>query len=416
MVVVPTYNHGRTVTSVARALLALSLPVIVVNDGSTDATREGLEELEREARGADLTILHHERNRGKAEALRSGFAEAARGGRRTHVVTIDSDGQHDPADVPRLLEVSRAQPRALVLGTRELDLAGCPAHCKVGRTYTTLAIYAQTGRRLSDTQCGLRVYPLELVERVRCRAGRYAFEAEILTRALWAGYEIVEAPIWCSYQPEQGRTSHYRPTVDSLRQVGTHIRLLLRRLAPLPQRLRRNDAGAQRRNRLRRFWAWLNPFKCWQDVRHTQMGTIECAAGLGLGAWIGTLPFFGAHTAICLFTAWRFSLRPATLVLGSQVSVPPLGVLLALVSTATGHLLLTGALPTPQELGAEGSLVPHMAWRWLPAWLLGSVVVGFVLGMAVFGAALVLLSPLAKRTAKTAQPRVATADDPGAAA
>ena len=120
---------------------------------------------------------------------------------------------------------------------RPAAMPGCPARCAIGRRFTNLAIRAQCGLRITDSQCGLRIYPLLLVNSVRCAASRYSFEAEIIPRAVWAGFDVTAAPVQCRYLPEGERISHFRPWADSLRQALMHLRLVALRLtAPRMER------------------------------------------------------------------------------------------------------------------------------------------------------------------------------------
>lgn len=219
VILAPTYNNAGTLREVIERIESLGLPLMVINDGSTDATREIL--------ANRPGTIHHDINRGKAAALLTGF-DAARAAGYTHAATIDTDGQHDPADLPSLLDASRANPAALILGARAESIDGYPAKNRLGRRLSNLAIRWQSGARISDSQCGLRIYPFDLMQRLRVRAGRYGFEAEVITRAAWVGAPILEVPVSCQYPPT--RVSHFRPGADSLRALLMHARLLLESL------------------------------------------------------------------------------------------------------------------------------------------------------------------------------------------
>jgi len=230
-VLMPTYNNAGTLGEVFDRVAALDLSgiatvgIVVVNDGSTDQTAAVLEACAIDSPGVTRVVVTHPSNHGKAAALHSGFAEARRLG-ATHAATIDTDLQHDPEDIPRLIEVSMKAPDALVIGARGDDLEGMPARSLVGRRLSNLGVRLASGVRVTDSQSGLRVYPLSLVENVRCRSGRYGFETEIITRAGWLGRPTIEVPITSRYLPLERRVSHFRPWVDSLRCIAMHARLL----------------------------------------------------------------------------------------------------------------------------------------------------------------------------------------------
>lgn len=374
-VVVPVFNHARQVVGVLEGLAGLGLLIIVVDDGSSDGSAEAAAGWARGA-GVRAEVARHSVNRGKAAALATGFARGAKLG-GTHAVTIDADGQLDPADIPRLLEAARAQPRALVLGTRPEIIEGCPPRCRVGRRLACLALRAHTGLRVGDTQCGLRVYPLELVRAVRCRGGRYTFEAEVVTRSWWAGFPVVGVPVSCRYFAERERVSHFRPVRDSAVQTLMHLRLVGRSLLPWPTR--RREAPA----RLVDVLGWLNPVRAWREARAGDLGRLEMAASLGIGVWIGSLPWFGFHTALVLYLAWRLHFHPAPMLLGSQVSMPPIGLGLVALSVGAGYAMLYGRWPDLAEFDPRTATL-SVAGEFVAAWTLGGLVVGFALGMLVF--------------------------------
>ena len=117
-------------------------------------------------------------------ALLSGFAAAQAAG-HTHALTIDTDGQLDPAQIPSLLEIAGREPDAFVIGTRDAGSADYPSRSRLGRRVSNLLVRLESGLKVSDSQCGFRVYPLKMMHEIDCRAGRYGFETEVLTRAAW---------------------------------------------------------------------------------------------------------------------------------------------------------------------------------------------------------------------------------------
>jgi hypothetical protein len=180
-----------------------------------------------------VRVLTHKVNQGKAAAMRTGFAAALTDG-CTHAATIDTDGQLDPEDSKSLIDVARRMPGNLVLGSRAMQIDRYPASNRFGRRLANWFIWLECGVRVSDSQCGLRVYPLSMLEVLPTRAGRYGFETEIITRAGWAGTPVVEVPVSCQYFQGDERVTHFRPLIDTLRAIGLHAFLLGRRVLPLP--------------------------------------------------------------------------------------------------------------------------------------------------------------------------------------
>lgn len=225
----PTYNNGQTVAGVVERVVATGLGVIVVDDGCTDDTASQLAALA--SKHKSIHVLRHTANRGKAAALHTGFA-AARAMGYSHALTIDTDGQHDPEEIPQLLALAVEKPEALILGVRRDDLPGCPSRCLLGRKLSNRLVRLECKLEVSDSQCGLRVYPLGLVEQVACAAGRFGYETEILVRAAWSGREVVQIPVTSRYEVSPRRVSHFRPLGDTLRHIALHARLVARSLAP----------------------------------------------------------------------------------------------------------------------------------------------------------------------------------------
>ena len=385
VVVVPTYNNAEQVIGVLRRIEALGLALIVVNDGSTDGTAELLERWLPEARCARL--LNHQVNRGKAAAMLAGFRAATEAG-YSHAATIDSDGQLDPEELPALLETAAGNPQALVLGVRSVAVENYPIGSRIGRGLSNFGIYLECGRRVHDSQCGLRVYPLKLIECVRCRAGRFGWEAEVITRAAWAGFDIVQVPVTCRYAPRGEHKSHFRTWTDTRRGLALHGRLLGRAILPWPHR---RCAGPQTqptdwsaRGPLRRALHWMNPLRAWRAILDPLHGRAETAGAFAVGVFIANLPIYPLQSAAALYVAHRLHLHPAVVFAGSVVSTPPLGIVLVAAAIGVGHLLLTGRLPVL----ADYELSRLDAWSvigWtLLEWTIGALVVGLVTASAAF--------------------------------
>ncbi len=203
--VIPSYNNGGTVVDVVRGVLRQGLPVLVVDDGSTDGTADALKDL-------PVHVLRHTRNRGKGRALKTGLEEARRQGYRFSL-TLDADGQHDPGDIPAL--VAAAGERTLVIGSRNLTAEGMPSGNTFANRFSNFWFTVQTGRKLPDTQTGFRVYPLEDLPSLKLLTARYEAELTLLVFSAWKGLKLVPVPVRV-YYPED-RVSHFRPFADFFR-------------------------------------------------------------------------------------------------------------------------------------------------------------------------------------------------------
>jgi uncharacterized protein (DUF2062 family) len=386
VVVAPTYNNVGTVIGILGRISATGLPLIVVNDGSTDGSSEALHKWLAEPEGSKTQIVVHSKNRGKATALQTGFKAAIDAG-YTHAVTIDTDGQLDPEQIPDVLETANANPEALIVGCRDDRAADYPAKSRVGRRVSNTLVWIESGVRVGDSQCGLRVYPLELVKKVRCRAKYFGFETEIITRAGWAGCPVVGTPVRCRYLPPGERVSHFRPWRDSFRSVGMHARLILRALVPwpgYPRYLAPNTSRSHAKGSVRRIIEWLSPASAIRQLRQEEQGPVAIATAISLGVFIGTLPIYGVQSIVALYSARRLHLHPIAVLLGSQISLPPLSAILSMASIALGHSILHGQLPTLAEynvsrLGFRAVFQPLML-----DWSLGSLILGLVLAILIF--------------------------------
>jgi len=420
----PTYNNAPKLPEVLPSVAALGYPMLVVNDGSTDATPDVLDTFADQHPAAEFKRLDHPRNRGKGAALRSGFIEARRLG-YTHALSIDTDGQHDPADAAALLAAAQAQPTALVVGCRDANDPAYPSANRVGRIFSNLCIFIASGRRIDDSQSGYRVYPLGLVAAVPCRAGRYGYEAEILTRSGWAECPLVQVPIRVIYPPAEQRISHFRPWLDSWRSAALHLRLFLRAILPLPFKKwpppetvpesPSEVVGAQANivNAKRPFWKrvllWFDPRELVRSARRDRVSQMSVAAGLGVGAFVANLPVYPVQTLVAVYLAKRLHLHPVSTVAGSQLAFPPLGLLLVFAAIYLGHLVLTGQPPRWSDFSDLGSLsfgeVRHLMHEYFLSWWIGGITLGIVLGLATFVLGIFILKhvPVESETVVTEQ-------------
>lgn len=216
---IPALDCAETIGDVVRGAREHVERVLVVDDGSSDPTAAA-------ARQAGAEVLSHGENLGKGAALVSGLRALGERG-CSHAVSLDGDGQHVPADIPKLVRESRAAPAALVLGARRIELQTSALN-RFGNEFANLWVRIATGRDLGDTQCGLRAYPIAATLALHAVGRRFDFETEILIRAARAGMEIRSVPVRVFYPPPELRHSHYDKVWDTVRIVEMVVGLILR--------------------------------------------------------------------------------------------------------------------------------------------------------------------------------------------
>lgn len=222
VMLIACYNHAPALGRVIEAARPLGWPIIVVDDGSTDQTRQVAER-------AGVITLSHSTNLGKGAALKTGLAYAA--GLARHAITLDADGQHDPREAPSLLEAALKSPvPALVIGARR-GMEKAPWTSRQGLFFSNFFTWLATGRWITDTQSGFRAYPLPQALGFKARGQRFDYELAVLAQAAWRGLDILEVPVSVAYAPPGGRVSHFRPLGDTLLNLKTHLTLPLGRLA-----------------------------------------------------------------------------------------------------------------------------------------------------------------------------------------
>jgi glycosyltransferase involved in cell wall biosynthesis len=220
-VIIPVFNHSRTIVRVAREALRLGFPVFVVNDGSTEAIPSFPEDLDT------VQYLEHRTNRGKGAALETGMRAAA--GLADWAITLDADGQHNPQDATTLLSAIAAGQRPIVVGRRR-GMRAAPWTSRAGKEFSNFWVWVSGGPRLSDSQSGFRVYPIPETLDLAVRARRYQYEIEVLVKACGQGLPVIEAPVGVVYRADIPRVSHFHPFLDFLRNTGTFSRLITRRV------------------------------------------------------------------------------------------------------------------------------------------------------------------------------------------
>jgi glycosyltransferase involved in cell wall biosynthesis len=235
------YDHPDTIMDVVAGLAPLELACLIVDDGSAEPTRKALEQVA--AKFPHVEILTHEQNGGRGAALKTGYRWAHSLG-YSHALQLDADGQHDASEAPALLEASRRNEQALVLGDPIFD-DSAPRSRLYGRWISRFWVWVDTwSLDIHDPLCGMRCVPLEptvaLLERERC--GDFMdFDPELTVRLMWADVPVVNVPTHVRYFDDG--ISHFRLVRDNARLTLRYTRLFFGMLLRSPRLLMRALAG-----------------------------------------------------------------------------------------------------------------------------------------------------------------------------
>ncbi|HFR3770113.1 TPA: glycosyltransferase [Streptococcus suis] len=209
-VIIPAYQPDQKLLELLNAMKhRLNCKIIVVNDGSTEASKAIIEQASSYA-----TVLHHERNLGKGQALKTTFQYIQERDSNSVIVTADADGQHSVNDMDRVARAAMNLPNHLVLGVRQFT-NDIPLRSRFGNKLTRVLFHIQTGVKVSDTQTGLRAFHSNLLPfMLTVEGNRYEYEMNMLTQAS-KKYKITEVPIDTIYIDDNA-SSHFRPVRDGL--------------------------------------------------------------------------------------------------------------------------------------------------------------------------------------------------------
>ncbi|MBN1918856.1 MAG: glycosyltransferase family 2 protein [Verrucomicrobia bacterium] len=210
---IPAYQEAARIAEVVRGCAQYVAEVLVVDDGSGDATAERAEQ-------AGASVIVHKRNAGKGAAIRTGF-DYVRGHDFDAVIILDADGQHDWNEIPRFVEKANETGAAVVLGNRMSDVADMPRLRRWTNRTTSRILGRLAGQRLADSQCGFRLLRASVLADLDLKTANYETESEMLLQAAWAGHRIVDLPIRTIYNEAP---SH----IHKVRDTWRFIRLVLR--------------------------------------------------------------------------------------------------------------------------------------------------------------------------------------------
>lgn len=245
LLLIPSYNPGLSVYATVESARAVWNPVWVVVDGSTDGSAEKLQQMAEQDDGLKIIVLPE--NSGKGAAVLHGMEQALLQG-YTHILTMDSDGQHDASMIPVFMQESMRHPAAMVLGVPIFD-ASAPNIRVQGRKLSNWCANLQTcWAGIGDSLFGFRVYPIQpLCDIMRSHywMRRFDFDPEAAVRLCWSGVKPINIATKVKYlNAAEGGVSHFNYWRDNKLLIGMYLRLLLGFVWRLPLLLRRKLAAS----------------------------------------------------------------------------------------------------------------------------------------------------------------------------
>lgn len=358
-VIIPTYNNHKTLKRVLDGVLNYTENIIVVNDGSTDTTIPILQEY------TQITQIHLPKNRGKGKALRTGFAAARIAGYR-YAITIDSDGQHFPDDIPVFIDAVQTEGDVLLIGSRNMAQDGVPKKSSFGNKFSNFWFWFETGIKLEDTQSGFRLYPLERMPK-RFFTPKFEFEIEVIVRSAWKGITVKNVPVKVLYDMNE-RVTHFRPFTDFTRiSILNTVLVVISLLYIKP----RDFFMSFKKKSFKQFFL--------ENVLENGDSNAKKALSIALGVFIGIAPLWGLQTVTVLFLAYVLRLNKLIAFAFSNVSIPPA------IPVIIYFSLKMGSLFVPNSVVAQGATTFDAIKQNLAQYLVGSILLAslmaFLFGM-----------------------------------
>jgi len=301
-------------------LLAFNAPIIVVNDGSTDDTKNLLSCF------SQIQTISYSPNRGKGIALQQGFRAALEGGYE-YAISIDSDGQHFAKDLPAFLDHLTKNPGALIIGARNMDQSSVPGKSSFGHRFSNFWFQVETDIQLPDTQSGYRLYPIARLQSMVFITRRFEFEIEVIVRAAWKGIPVISVPVAVYYPPPQERISHFRPFIDFTRiSILNTVLVLISFLYIKPRDLLRRLFLKQK---------WKEVFV--DELFDPAQSNGRKSASVAFGILMGILPIWGFQLIVAIFGAVLLRLNKGLVIIFANISIPPMIPLIIYASYRFGN-------------------------------------------------------------------------------
>lgn len=383
-VIISTFNNAKTLKRVLDGVLQYSSggDILVVNDGSTDGTAEILKSY-----GERIVVLKHFPNKGKGFSLRKGFKKALDLGFK-NAVTIDSDGQHFPSDIPSMISATAANPGSMIMGSRNMAQETVPGKSSFGNKFSNFWFWFETGIRLPDTQTGFRVYPLEKVNRLNLLTNKFELEIEVIVKLAWKHTPFVPVPVKVTYDPAE-RVTHFRPFQDFSRISLLNTVFVIMAIAWfIPLRAIKK----------------LFSKKFWEAVKHEAIKPEEPAfvkaMSIGFGAFMGIVPIWGFQLLVGIPLAILFKMNKVLFISAAHISIPPMIPLVVYSSYKMGEPFFLDKVifESVSEISFEAIHLHFLQY------VTGAVFLAIVAGFATFLIAWLVLGLFGKKNSTDMRP------------
>ena len=210
---IPAFNEEENIEKVISGCIKYKMDIVIINDGSVDGTASAVEAIP-DPEGSKIILLEHGTNRGKGQALITGFEYIVKNN-YIGVITLDADGQHDVNEIVNFLKTIDAEDPDLIIGDRLGETKGMPLVRLLTNVFTSWVISKIAGRRISDVQSGYRYISSRALKNIRLETKNFDTEPEILIRASWLDYSIKNIPIKTIYH--KNAISYVNPVTDTIK-------------------------------------------------------------------------------------------------------------------------------------------------------------------------------------------------------
>lgn len=363
-VIIPTYNNAKTLAKIIEGVLKYSTggDVIVVNDGSTDNTAVILDAYKNK-----IIVLANSKNTGKGVALKIGFHEAIRLG-FVYAISIDSDGQHFPDDIPKFISAAIENPDTLLMGSRNMNQKDIPGKSSFGNKFSNFWFWIETGLTLPDTQTGFRLYPLNPLKHIKLFTTKFETEIEVIVKLAWRNVKIISVPVNVLYDKAE-RVSHFRPFRDFSRIsiLNTYL-VVLALLFYLPKR----------------FFLSIHQKGLITIIKEEAIKSHESnfikAASIGFGVFMGIIPIWGFQLLVGIPLAILFRMNKVLFIASANISIPPMIPLIIFLSYYAGGFFV--------ENNVHFESIKHITMETihinLQQYVVGAIVLAFCAGAIFF--------------------------------